>query len=117
MQLGIFDIAVSHCVKVAGAHEYHYKPDFLLTVFLYLSAGQKLQTCTTQLFYDILTVYERFLAIKRTAALVHDGQRDGAYCTTLLERPRSCNATDRHRAFSYHRHDHLVSFFRYSIPK
>ena len=38
--------------KVAGAHEYHYKPDFLLTVFLYLSAGQKLQTCTTQLFYD-----------------------------------------------------------------
>ena len=102
---------------MAGAHEYHYKPDFLLTVFLYLSAGQKLQTCTTQLFYDILTVYERFLAIKRTAALVHDGQRDGAYCTTLLECPRSCNATDRHRAFSYHRHDHLVSLFRYSIPK
>ena len=97
--------------KVAGAHEYHYKPDFLLTVFLYLSAGQKLQTCTTQLFYDILTVYERFLAIKRTTALVHDGQRDGAYCTTVLERPRSCNATDRHRAFSYHRHDHLVSLF------
>ena len=54
--------SVSHlqyvrAIKVAGAHEYHYKPDFLLTVFLYLSAGQKLQTFTTQLFYDILTVY------------------------------------------------------------
>ena len=40
----------TYIIKVAGAHEYHYKPDFLLTVFLYLSAGQKLQTCTTQLF-------------------------------------------------------------------
>ena len=108
---------MTNLFKVAGAHEYHYNFDFLLTVFFYLSAGQKLQTRTAHSFYNKLTVCEVFLAIKRTAALVHDRQRDGGYCTTLLERPWSCDATDRHRAFSYYRHDDQVCFFRYSIPK
>ena len=34
-------------------------------------------------FYSKFTVCEILLAIKRTAALVHDRQRDGSYCTTL----------------------------------
>ena len=54
-----------HCkniiIKVAGAHEYHYNSDFLLTVFLYFPAGQKLQTRTTHSFYSKLTVYDPFL--------------------------------------------------------
>ena len=42
-------------------HEYHYNSDFLLTVFLYFPAGQKLQTRTTHSFHCILTVYDPFL--------------------------------------------------------
>ena len=52
---------------MAGPREYNYNNDFLLTLFLCFSPGQKQQTRT--IYCELYIVYELILAIKRKSAL------------------------------------------------